>query len=193
MKENEKLPIMEYLAARKEAYYMVALLALFTLASAVMAFVLLYSGSPQRSFESIMTGSLFFMAAFVVRPYWAKKRAYETDYPKLKGLTTKGIKVPGVFLMKCLVVLVGELTILMMAFSTYYRPTVYQERQYIPNINDPSSSKERELSTDGVYVNEDGTTTVRVPTVGDIKVDFRDKIGSSETSEGSESEVIADE
>lgn len=192
MKENEKLPIMEYLAVRKGAYYMVALLVFFTLASAGLSFVLLYSGSPQRGFESIMTGSLFFIAAFVVRPYWAKKRAYETDHPHLKGLTTKGIKVSGAFAMKCLAFFVGELIVLVMAFSTNYRPTVFQEQQYIPSIHDPSSSKERELSTDGVYVNEDGTTTVRVPTVGDIEVDFRDKIGSSDTSE-SESEVLADE
>ncbi|MBP2621637.1 hypothetical protein ACVRXQ_11170 [Streptococcus panodentis] len=197
MIDNKDLPIQEYLAVKKEAYYSMILLLVNAVITVGLSFVLLYSGSRQRIFESIMFGSLFLISAFIVRPYWMKKKSFEAQYPELAGISIKGASVPSSYLLKRILVFSGEFILLLVTFNAQYHPVKHQENPNPPVISnnsaDSSSSSSSVDSSSEVQSSEEGSKrVVHVPTLGDIEVDLG-SIESSSSSEENESEVSANE
>ncbi|KXT71282.1 hypothetical protein [Streptococcus cristatus] len=197
MDSNKTLPVQEYLAVKKEAYYSMTLMLLVAFSAAGLSFVLLYSGSRQRIFESIMIGSLLLISSFVVRPYWVKKRAFETAYPELKAMSIRGAKVPSSYLMKRILVFSGEFILLIITFNSHYHPIKPQENLYVPQISDTSSDRSLSSSDDASVSEESspegsGKKVVHVPTVGDVEVDLG-SIRSSISQSENESEVSTNE
>lgn len=196
MKQDETLPVNEYLVAKKEAYYGLAFIIVVVIISASLSFVLLYSGSRQRVFESIMISSILFISAFIVRPYWNRKKALETRYPALTGLSIRGVKVPSSYLTKRIIVFLAELLLLITTFSTQYRPVKQQEYINTPiNMYEDSSSttsSTENTASDTEEASESEKKKVHVPTLGDIEIDLGSTENSSQESSG-ESEGVTNE
>lgn len=190
MKQDETLPVNEYLVAKKEAYYGLAFIIVVVIISASLSFVLLYSGSRQRVFESIMISSILFISAFIVRPYWNRKKALETRYPALTGLSIRGVKVPSSYLIKRIIVFLAELLLLITTFSTQYRPVKQQEYIDRPiNMYEDSStaSSTESTSSDTGEASESEKKKVHVPTLGDIEIDLGSTENSSQESSSEKS------